>query len=328
MKIYKSGKLLVASLFIFVSVAGNAQTTIRNANGQLVQVNSPQSSNGATPGVEGSSAATTATTPSIRDSAQKTSDMNGMTSAISGVMAAVTGAGAVAAAAKPNWPQAALLTAMMLQSIAQMAASSKAAGDAAATAAQVSSLGVGGLDGGVLTPEEARLVRNLQNQLNTPAGINGVRLDPTGQNILTPDGKKYSIGNLTRPGQSLGAGMSEAVRKAALDLAAKAEKDALARIEKIGSATEAMGFNEGGGGGSGSGSSASAGAGAGYGDAWAAQQKRDSLARTPANDVAGMTKNFNGELIGVGADDIFQMIHRRYNLKAEQGAFILSGEKR
>ena len=43
--------------------------------------------------------------------------------------------------------------------------------------------------------------------------------------------------------------------------------------------------------------------------------------RDPAQ-VSGMAVNFNGESIGVGPDNLFKMIHRRYDLQKTQGNFI------
>lgn len=48
-----------------------------------------------------------------------------------------------------------------------------------------------------------------------------------------------------------------------------------------------------------------------------------SDARTPASTlVAGLTTKYNGENIGVAADDIFLMVTRRYQLKHKQDSFI------
>lgn len=47
--------------------------------------------------------------------------------------------------------------------------------------------------------------------------------------------------------------------------------------------------------------------------------------RDPATEVAGLTKNYNGELIGVSADSLFSIIDRRYKLHNEKGSF-LSGK--
>jgi len=45
--------------------------------------------------------------------------------------------------------------------------------------------------------------------------------------------------------------------------------------------------------------------------------------RTPASTlVAGLTSKYNGENIGVAADDIFMMVTRRYQLKNQQDSFI------
>jgi hypothetical protein len=45
-----------------------------------------------------------------------------------------------------------------------------------------------------------------------------------------------------------------------------------------------------------------------------------SADRRPSSE--GMTREFNGDLIGAAGDDIFTMMKRRYNLKAEQDTFI------
>lgn len=54
-------------------------------------------------------------------------------------------------------------------------------------------------------------------------------------------------------------------------------------------------------------------------------QPRDanSSIRSPASSlVAGLTSKYNGENIGVAADDIFMMVNRRYNVKILQDSFI------
>ena len=103
------------------------------------------------------------------------------------------------------------------------------------------------------------------------------------------------------------------------------EKDARAKVDQIKTAavTAALGFEGGGSGGIatlgeggyGDGSDAGAGKGAGGGLA----SKLDKL-RKPA--AKGLTKNFNGDPIGVAADSIFEMMSRRYQLKSVQKTFI------
>ena len=46
----------------------------------------------------------------------------------------------------------------------------------------------------------------------------------------------------------------------------------------------------------------------------------DVADRRPTSE--GLTRDFNGELIGAAGDDIFTMMNRRYKLKNEQDSFI------
>ncbi|MFN3454760.1 MAG: hypothetical protein ACK41T_07340 [Pseudobdellovibrio sp.] len=56
-----------------------------------------------------------------------------------------------------------------------------------------------------------------------------------------------------------------------------------------------------------------------YGDKLGEAKKE--IERAPSSQ--GLSKEFNGELIGVPGDDIFLMINRRYKLKSEQDSFIV-----
>ena len=44
--------------------------------------------------------------------------------------------------------------------------------------------------------------------------------------------------------------------------------------------------------------------------------------KKPAKNIAGMATNHNGDMIGVAVDDIFKMIHRRYQNKRKLGSFV------
>ena len=85
---------------------------------------------------------------------------------------------------------------------------------------------------------------------------------------------------------------------------------------KIGAATEATGFDDGGGSGAGS-TASSSDSGAGYAPVAAAPV---GVVRDPSS-LAGMQKNYNGEPIGVAADSIFLMMNRRYKVKESQESF-------
>jgi hypothetical protein len=60
--------------------------------------------------------------------------------------------------------------------------------------------------------------------------------------------------------------------------------------------------------------------GTGNGDAEGGLGKNVDKNRGLASE--GLTKDFNGELIGARGDDIFKMMNRRYRLKASQDSFI------
>lgn len=53
-----------------------------------------------------------------------------------------------------------------------------------------------------------------------------------------------------------------------------------------------------------------------------ADSSKDKIARSLAS-AEGLSKDFNGELIGVSGDDIFKMMNRRYRLKANQDTFLI-----
>lgn len=160
---------------------------------------------------------------------------------------------------------------------------------------------------------------DILNRLATD-GINGFKLSPDGQSILGPDGKKYDVKNYSSPGAMAAAGLSKATIDDVMSIAAKAEKDA---IKKIGAHTAANGYAEGGGAGSGSTSQVQQeDPFVGYGTAKPEAYKRD----VAGQNVAGLTKNFNGEPIGVAADDIFTMMKRRYKVKEQQDNFYHENE--
>lgn len=51
---------------------------------------------------------------------------------------------------------------------------------------------------------------------------------------------------------------------------------------------------------------------------------RDLASNSP---FSGLSKNYNGENIGVAEDNIFGMVNRRYNLKQNQNEFIIGAKR-
>lgn len=99
--------------------------------------------------------------------------------------------------------------------------------------------------------------------------------------------------------------------QAAID---KAKNDFLNKMAASGYSTSSVAFDSGGGAAHGRGLS-------GKGDANATlaslmKNLKDQGDRDPAS-VAGLSKNFNGESIGVAADDIFKIVSRRYQQKVK-----------
>lgn len=157
-------------------------------------------------------------------------------------------------------------------------------------------------------------------------GIGGYKLDPKKKMIITPDGKQIPVGSLSTPEGLSKAGISPSAMKYGMEKAKKLEDEAMKKVT-----SKLAGFDEGGGGSSAQlnakmeepsldlGSDPSS-AGAGQGGS-AAQDQGRNLA-----SVAGLTKTYNGDPIGVSRDDIFQMMTRRYKVKEKQDAFFAETE--
>lgn len=145
----------------------------------------------------------------------------------------------------------------------------------------------------------------------------GFKFDMKNGKLTTPDGKEipFSDINSGAAASSGSAGFTAGNLAKAKKHANKLAKDAMAKYN-VGT----MGFDKGGGGGS-----------AGYGggedgtaeDPLAAYLKslNKKKGRKPAS-VAGMKRRFGNDYIGVSADNIFKMIHRRYKKKRDAKEFI------
>lgn len=158
----------------------------------------------------------------------------------------------------------------------------------------------------------------------TSTGINGVKLDPKTMKITDSNtGKTYDANSLGSAAGMAEAGFSGADIAAALEGSSKAEKAAMKKLgltEGIGAATATNGYQDGGDSGgtlSGKAGDVNNGDGSGYGGRGIAS----TGVKVPSNQIAGLTKNFNGERIGVSAENIFNMMARRYKTKEKQNSF-------
>ncbi len=154
-------------------------------------------------------------------------------------------------------------------------------------------------------------------------GLNGFKMDPKSGILTGPDGKQYDPESLTSKEAMAKAGFPTSAIDSAMAANSAFEAEAMKKlgfkkddIVAVGAATPENGYREGGSSGAPKYTSANeidqnnrAGVGSG--------------ARKPSNvnKVAGLTKNFNGEKIGVAAENIFNMMTRRYKTKEKQDTF-------
>lgn len=140
----------------------------------------------------------------------------------------------------------------------------------------------------------------------------GVSVDASSGIVKLPSGKEV---NLNDPA-SMSAVMGSQNASKVLSEVKKIEQDAINKVEQIqpGSLSAAYGMGATGGN----------PAGPGYDSESDSSVKAELgqglLARKPAQ-VNGLTKNFNGDPIGVSGDSIFGMMSRRYKLKSNQKSF-------
>lgn len=158
-------------------------------------------------------------------------------------------------------------------------------------------------------------IEKIKNQL-TGDGIGGVKIDPlTGKVTDTTTGKTYDPNKLNSTKALQDAGFSAQDIADAFGAAGKAESKLKKElgIEGIGAATKENGYESG-----------SAGALTGNtADATVGDSSGRSIAsvKAPSGQIAGLSKNFNGERIGVSAENIFNMMARRYKTKEKQNSF-------
>ncbi|QDK39440.1 hypothetical protein [Bdellovibrio sp. NC01] len=337
-------KLFLSSLCAFSLV-------FAPAIGLATQVSSvPTTKNTGSAGVENGTTPTgTSAQPSVKDGSDQSGSGNSKASAINkltGGIQVVTGgmmirsgiaqnASCECGAGTPQIMMGTMLVGMGLTNIAQGGDHSGAAGSAGVTGFQTD--GFGGLSGtgsGTENPYET-LTSKDPTYTKVPDTLKSIEkqgvYDPKMGTFKVGD-KTYKASDFSSQAAMAAAGFPSGMIAGAMDAMSEAEKKAYAKVDKIkiGAATAANGYEEGGGGGGagfdngasgGDGSSDYAGAGAG-GRAGAG---KFGLDRDPSS-LAGMSKNYNGEPIGVAADSIFLMMSRRYKVKESQESFFSPGD--
>ncbi len=148
----------------------------------------------------------------------------------------------------------------------------------------------------------------------------GYGIDPKTGAVKTPDGKTVNPNDPASLSAALGA---EGASSLMSEVSAM-ERAALDKVEEVkpSAVTAALGFEGGGGG--------AMGLPTGIPDdeisfnnfGLKGKNAASKLPRKPAAQVSGLSKNFNGDPIGVASDSIFIMMNRRYQLKHNQKTFL------
>lgn len=182
---------------------------------------------------------------------------------------------------------------------------------------------IGGTGSGSTT---ARIPSNCKDASGKPiscvtAGLSAFKQNPDGSiKVKTPNGDKtYTMADFADKKSMMAAGLTAAQADALMDqLYGKNSILAKAGLEAKDLAKEGKKFSDFG--------NVSSGTSVVNLDPLKNANKKfgekldPSADRRPSSE--GLTREFNGDLIGAAGDDIFTMMKRRYNLKAEQDTFI------
>ncbi len=168
---------------------------------------------------------------------------------------------------------------------------------------------------GALTPGVINTGANDANTaaINRGLAAGGYTVDVNSGKIKGPKGEI----NANDPSSMEGALGADGL-KALMSEVGKLEKDAKAKVDQVSSGyvNAALGFD----GGSGNIGAVTEGGFGNGSDSGGSVASRLAKLRNPAQ-AKGLTKNFNGDPIGVASDSIFEMMSRRYNLKNTQKTF-------
>ncbi len=284
-------------------------------------------------GIEaGSTPTATTTSPAVNQSANQSSSGNGFAQAVNyvagGSEVVMGGYMIKTGSATPTNPSLIAMGVMMvsmgLANIAQGSDHGGAASSADTTGFQTDGFGSLSSTGtSAADPYVTAAVSdpNFQAVASTLKSIEAAGVYNPKTGAFTVGDKTYSSADLSSAASMASAGLPKGAIDGALAANAEAEKKALAKLEKV-KATKENGYEEGGGSGGGSAvATASDEEGSSAQDS-SGKMQRSISAETSAASVAGLSKNFNGEAIGVAGDNIFSMVSRRYKLKDSQEAFL------
>lgn len=158
---------------------------------------------------------------------------------------------------------------------------------------------------------ESRLVETNRNIAEIAKNV-GMTVNPKTSSLRLADGRTIKASDVGNPAALAAAGLSSSEIAAMQDAAKKAMKE--------GAKVAAKGLDAGG---AGNGEALTVGSGAGKSqdeaDANGLAGNSGSLSREPAQ-IQGLTKDYNGNPIGVASENLFTLINRRYDHLAGQNS--------
>ncbi len=291
---------------------------------------SPAYSYAAESGVESNGSTMTAV-PAVNSSAKDNASKNKAAEAFNYVASATE-----FAVAAQNWSRcpedgsacavAALYTAMGIMSMKQAKENGNKAAQSYNTAGLTDAYGTGNYNSGSASNDpdyQSNAAVGSSYMKKAEAGLASLKaqglVNSSATKITTPNGTSYNVSDLGSASGMASAGIPQGAIDSAMATSKQIEKKALEKV-KIGALTAAQGYDESSGGG-GSGRSPSNDSGSGAYPGYAGARATSLLDKDPSKLAAGMSKNYNGEPIGVAADSIFLMMTRRYKVKESQDSF-------
>lgn len=271
---------------------------------------------------------------SMNNAGKKTQDKNMASSIVSGVIGAglvalgvhylvqaSNCAGLLGSCTAPLLALSAMNFAMgsmaLQQSATNLAASKKGGQTAASTSAYSSGSSWGTMGENIGTdPLDNPALKEMIDVNKLKQGLEQAKkMGIDGKSPVKINGKEFKPSDFSSAESMLAAGLPKDLVDKAMANVAKLKSEA---TKRVGAQTAVAGYEEG------TSSNSSATAASAYNtDSSPITSGYGRSPRDPASiSVAGLTKNFNGDPIGVAADSIFQMMTRRYKLKEKQNTFI------
>ena len=165
------------------------------------------------------------------------------------------------------------------------------------------------------------LVSDYKSIVST-ANASGIKISPDGETVTLPNGKKIASSSLGSAAGMKAAGFGNAEIASVGKFMDDQAKRASATSSKVSSLTNDQGGGGGGGGFGGAGGSGGAGEVGSGGGGYDPYGRMKGAGGKNDKGVAGMSKKLGSDNIGVSGDNIFEMVHRRYDARDKANAFL------